>query len=378
MKRLAKKLTYLLIFVLFTFSCGKKGSEDVNGNQDQIVEIKGEVQSPQSNSVFLEKIVDNQIVPVDTAVLDKDNMFSFVVEVTEPDFYRINIGDVQKRILILDNSDMHIVAGGSGMNDPFKVTGSLEMDQLNDIDSIIEKTNSQIIQVSDEYQQAKFANDTSGLKAAAEKFSSVREQQMNQLKSYIASMEPSLAVVSALSYLPMDENAGFIDSVFNSVYKKYPNSIHVQSFKDQLENAKKIALGQPAPDIHLPNPNGDTIELSSLRGKVVLIDFWAAWCGPCRQENPNVIKVYNKYKDQGFEIYGVSLDRSRDAWVEAIKADKLPWIHVSDLKYFESQAAAIYNVEGIPYTVLLDRDGTIIAKNLRGKALEDKLKEIFG
>ncbi|MDW8289051.1 MAG: TlpA disulfide reductase family protein, partial [Flammeovirgaceae bacterium] len=115
----------------------------------------------------------------------------------------------------------------------------------------------------------------------------------------------------------------------------------------------------------------------SLRGKVVLIDFWASWCGPCRRENPNVVKLYEKYKHKGFEIYGVSLDRDRKAWIEAIKEDGLPWIHVSDLKFWQSEAAKLYNISAIPTTVLLDKEGKIIAKNLRGKALEEAIEKVL-
>ena len=120
------------------------------------------------------------------------------------------------------------------------------------------------------------------------------------------------------------------------------------------------------------------MNLSDLRGNIVLVDFWASWCRPCRAENPNVVRIYNKYKDQGFEIFGVSLDRSEDAWKQAIQQDGLTWHHVSDLKFWSSQAAQDYGINAIPYTVLLDQEGKVIAENLRGATLEGKLQEIFG
>jgi peroxiredoxin len=140
---------------------------------------------------------------------------------------------------------------------------------------------------------------------------------------------------------------------------------------------RNVAVGQAAPDITLPSPDGKNVSLSSLRGKYVLIDFWASWCGPCRQENPNVVRMYNKYKDKGFEIFGVSLDESRDKWLKAIAMDKLTWPHVSDLKGWSSAAAQLYNIQAIPQTLLLDKEGKIIAKNLRGKALEEKLASLL-
>ena len=134
-----------------------------------------------------------------------------------------------------------------------------------------------------------------------------------------------------------------------------------------------------APELALPNTDGEVIALSSLRGKVVLIDFWASWCGPCRMENPNVVRTYNKYKDKGFTIYSVSLDQDKNAWIKAIEADNLSWPnHVSDLKGWQSAAAAKYNVNSIPATFLIDGEGRIIDQNLRGPALEQKLQQILG
>jgi peroxiredoxin len=136
--------------------------------------------------------------------------------------------------------------------------------------------------------------------------------------------------------------------------------------------------GQPAPEITLPQPDGSEMSLSELRGKVVLIDFWASWCKPCRAENPRVVQMYNKYKDQGFEIFGVSLDRNREAWLQAIEKDGLTWPHVSDLKFWQSAAAQAYGVRAIPHTVLLDREGNIVTEKLRGPALDDKVAELLG
>lgn len=155
----------------------------------------------------------------------------------------------------------------------------------------------------------------------------------------------------------------------------YPGPISV--IEQQTTALKTYAIGAAAPDISGPSPEGETITLSSLRGKVVLIDFWASWCGPCRKENPNVVRLYNEYKDKGFEILGVSLDRTQSRWEQAISADKLTWLHISDLKGWQSKYAKQYGVSSIPQTVLLDANGNIIARNLRGGALAAKLKEIF-
>ena len=140
-----------------------------------------------------------------------------------------------------------------------------------------------------------------------------------------------------------------------------------------------IAAGTEAPDIVMTDRNGKERRLSDLRGKVVLIDFWASWCRPCRAENPNVVRIYNRYHDNGFEVFSVSLDNNRDAWLKAIEADGLVWEnHVSDLRGWSSAGGRLYGVSSIPATVLVDRDGKVLARNLRGQQLEHKLREIFG
>jgi thiol-disulfide isomerase/thioredoxin len=149
---------------------------------------------------------------------------------------------------------------------------------------------------------------------------------------------------------------------------------------NQFQNRDRSAVkGDVAPEIDMPGVEGKNIKLSSLRGKFVLIDFWASWCGPCRKENPNVVNMFKKYSKSGFDVYSVSLDKSKEAWVEAIKKDGLLWNnHVSDLNHWQSAAAQLYGVTSIPATVLIDKEGKVIGTNLRGAALESKLKELFG
>ena len=148
--------------------------------------------------------------------------------------------------------------------------------------------------------------------------------------------------------------------------------------KEKFQNEASLMIGGKAPEISLMSPDNKKITLSSLRGKIVMIDFWASWCGPCRRENPNVVRLYQQYKDKGFEIMGVSLDTDRNRWKAAIEADGLTWIHGSDLKGWRSAPAGLYQVHSIPQTFLLDAEGKIIAKGLRGEALAHKLEELIG
>ncbi len=154
-------------------------------------------------------------------------------------------------------------------------------------------------------------------------------------------------------------------------------SVYYKALIERIEKLQSVAVGQEAPDFTLNDVEGNPLALSSLKGKVLLVDFWASWCGPCRGENPNVVKIYADYKDKGFDILGVSLDNKKDAWLKAIADDHLTWHHVSDLQGWKSAAAQLYAVNSIPHTVLIGKDGKIIANNLRGEELRAKIAELL-
>ena len=178
--------------------------------------------------------------------------------------------------------------------------------------------------------------------------------------------------------MPKDFDPTEAEKNFNALFDEELQQTELgKSIAEKIRIAKKSQIGKEALDFSQETPEGESFNLSSLRGKYVLVDFWASWCKPCRAENPFVVKAYNKYKDENFEIVGVSLDASKESWVAAIEKDGLPWVHVSDLKYWKNEVALQYGISSVPANVLIDPDGIIIDKNLRGEALTEKLGVIF-
>ena len=230
------------------------------------------------------------------------------------------------------------------------------------------------------YTQQEAQRHASTLVQTYQKFFDVEhERRNNAVVNYLLANKNDLATLMFIDIFPKDKYQTLHDEVINALHNQYPQQpIVAERYKMKSSPVTSTSVGAMAPDLAFENPDGVVMKLSDLRGKVVLLDFWAAWCRPCRMENPNVVKTYHKYHEKGFEVYSVSLDKDRASWVKAIEADGLIWAnHVSDLGHWQSQAAKIYGVSSIPATFLIGKDGRIIAKNLRGAALENALKELF-
>ena len=371
---LSRNILYLVVLLFVLMSCQNKNNK-INETKLTINYI-GEIEG---GEVRLQKVSSAYSIELYKSENFNNNKIVFDISILESTLFRLDILGKESIDLILNNTDVNVNIDNSSSEFKYTIEGSYDTDVLNNIGKIISNYKYDIRQINQNFIKAsqeknsKLVNelryDANILKIDFEKY----------LKNYLRTVDNSLAVIITSDYLDIDNNISFWDSTLTKYRDNFSYNSYFKSFEKKVNKIKSVSIGSVAPEVILSDTTGKDIALSSLRGKYVLLDFWAGWCGPCRMENPNILKNYLKYKDKGFEIYQVSLDRSRSDWVNAIKKDNLIWYNVSDLKYFQSEAATIYNIDRIPKGFLLDPNGVIIAKDteLRGNRLGEKLNEIF-
>ena len=384
-----KQAFILLIFILLT------------GCKDNNIQIKGQIFNPShGSSLLLQKISSNSITTIDSIPLKNDGTFLFNVKIKEPMLCLLKYDKNNYLTLLLDptDTDIEISAYSNNLQDPEKIICSEENKQMIEYNRKLNETISDISALSKVYEQNL---DNPDLYFVMDSLDEVSRRYLRDFNSYtkdyidnnVGSLSSLIAlyqqIVSGENVLDPKEDLSYYMKVDSSLYKKYPQNDMVITLHQQVQDAVAFymstdanissIIGNTTPEIALPDLKGDIISLSSTRGNIVLLDFWASWCTPCRTENPNLLMAYLKYHDQGFEIFQVSLDKTKEAWTKGIKEDGTgAWIHVSDLKYWESSVVSSYNLSTIPMNYLLDKEGKVIATNLRGDNLLNNLEQIFG
>ena len=357
--------------LLLTAACGTSDREFSGG-----VNISGELKNQPAGIVLLSQYSDDRTEVLDTIQVDDSGKFDYNLSLDGPGFYELNLNEEKFIRLALHHEDVSVNYDFQD-EESLSVEGSGDTEQMQKVDELGEAYQEQINQLNSEYYEAMNAKDNDAIKDIQQRAIEIEAAHAERVKQTIRDMDGSFASLAAIGMINPRKDFQFLDSLMAGLDNKYPNMKTIISLRQQLDELRVLSVGQPAPEIALPNPDGEIVRLSDLKGKYVLIDFWAAWCKPCRDENPNIVRLYHQYKDNGFEVFGVSLDRTKEAWVEAIEDDGLVWTQVSDLKYFNSEAAATYQINAIPATYMIDPDGNILAKDLRGAGLENKLKELF-
>jgi thiol-disulfide isomerase/thioredoxin len=383
------KLMLILAFVLLPWGC-KNSSVEISGKLTKAV--KGEY-------LYLAELKANRIQTVDSLQMPADGKFSFSRDTKIPIIYLLKINNSNFFMILTEPGEkFRMTASFDSINRPVSISGSKGTQKLIDYNRALRNTIDKRNRLNEIYTQN---IDSPDLPKVMQTIDSMGQQYLSELNAYtkryiddnLTSLVSLVAlyqqVASRVYVLNPVKDLKYFVKVDSSLSSLYPESDPVKALHEQVQtliagiNAKEgqnalLKPGDVAPEITLPSQGGEMTKLSSTRGNFVLLDFWASWCNPCRLENPNLVKAYDLYHSKGFQIFQVSLDKTKEDWLKGIENDKLGrWIHVSDVKYWNSAVVPLYKIESIPFNLLLDKDGKIIAMNLRGEKLLTELQSIF-
>ncbi len=339
--------------------------------------IKGTVNGVDTGMIFLQKYDLEKWVSIDSSRLEKGE-FKFTGKVDLPEIWHIVMqgNDVMVPVFV-ENAAIEVQIFPDSL-EKSTVKGSPSQDIYQQYVTMSEAINARMDIVYQGWKKAKEAGDTVVMERSDSMSNALDAEMKKQLQDFIKAN--SKTVVSP--YLVMRNSWQFdlpeLEVIVSEMDTALRGSQYMQALQKRVDVLKSVSVGQPAPDFEMNDSTGKSVQLSSLKGKFLLVDFWASWCGPCRAENPNVVKAYQAYSKKGFNILGCSFDQNREKWLKAVKDDNLSWTHVSDLKGWANAAGKLYGVNSIPANVLLDKDQVIVARNLRGEDLMKKLEELLG
>ena len=380
-----KNIIKVCIAALIMVSCN-------NNNDKNKFSLTGEIKNLPDQKIYLEEIYFSERDPevVDTAEI-KNGKFTVTTSAAEQGLYRLRL-EKEKAffVFINDKKDLLLTADNNNLSMKTVNVNSAANAMLKDFIITTDSQRTNLKNKGTALQQfLKADKNDSVYNALMKDYEEKSSNYKKYISNYIDTSSNAIMVLFSLGFT-RDIEPEKLEKPIAGLAKRFPGNASiaavtaqfnqmVEQKKQQQEAQKNIPAkpGDTAPEISMPDTEGKLFSLSSLKGKYVLVDFWASWCGPCRQENPNVVAAYNKYKNKNFTVLGVSLDKNKAAWLDAIKTDHLTWTHISDLKQWSSAAVSLYGFEGIPYNVLIDPQGKILATSLRGADLENKLAELL-
>ncbi len=323
------------------------------------------------------KEIDKKLSAVDSMDLTKENII-FAGRVETPDLFYLKINDQKNMLRIfVENSTINVSLNPDSV-DKAEILGSLTHDVYKQFAKEINEFELKQRALYSDYQMIKATNNETGAKLIEKQLEENYDKQQAYAKSFVDTNPESIVSMYIVRWY-LVYGIGFDE--LNAILEKVPTNLTTttiyNTLVERLEILEKTKIGKHAIEFSMETPNGELISLNDFKGKYLLIDFWASWCVPCRKANPFVIEMYKKYNKLGFEVLGISFDSNKERWIEAIKADKLEWKHVSDLKGWQNAVGQLYGINSIPHTILLDKEGVIIGNRLSNEELELKLKEIF-
>jgi peroxiredoxin len=366
-----------LIFVLVLFIVASCANES-NSNAAQVAyEIEGTFSNHTGSfPIYLDKLSYSGSQTIDTAIVSADGNFKMKGTVPQAGLYMLRVSQDRSWVMIVDKEKVKFTAD---YNDIFNYSLSSAPNKvLSGFVNNIGKERSGLQEYQNTFMQAQMMGDAVSMENAQNLYNEAVLKYNAAIQAMADTTKFPLVGLFAITMLNMEQNAVYVEQYAQKIKKELPDNELAKEFVARVESETKIAVGKAAPNFQLKNMKGETVSLDDAKGKVILLDFWASWCRPCRMENPNVVRLYDQYKEKGFTVFSVSLDNNLQKWVGAIEQDKLSWSHHgSNLLGWQCPVAQQYKVSSIPQTYLIDKNGIIIGKNLRGIDLENKLTEIF-